>query len=371
MHTRYFDPDAGLGFTRQCIATALQSLSMREAHFGGPAPQVPPLSKIAQQRWGNVDRELVAHIKAAVPGAGTGVGEWGAELVAPDSRYSNEFIEYLSGVTAFDRLPLREVPRNVTIHGASSGATAYWIGESKGAKMTSLAFDADVDTSSRKIAAIVAFANELLRDASQATERWIRDALKAAVSKAIDSKFFSADAAIADVSPAGILNGVSPITTTSTPAGDLRALIAVFATAKNINESLVIVTTPTLAAAIAMTALAGGGPQLDLGPGGGELGGLRVVTSDNVPAQAIILLSTRDVWKVDLGLAVSLSRDAMLEQDSAPTGATDTPVAATATFTSMFQEDSSALRIVRNVNFGRLRPAGAVAWINNANYAVS
>lgn len=94
----------------------------------------------------------------------------------------------------------------------------------------------------------------------------------------------------------------------------------------------------------------------------------KVVTGDNVDPSDIILIKPSDVWKIgDSGLQVSVSREAMIEQDTAPTGATDTPAAASATMVSMFQEDSTAIKVVRRINFKKRR-ANAVQWISNADY---
>jgi hypothetical protein len=57
----------------------------------------------------------------------------------------------------------------------------------------------------------------------------------------------------------------------------------------------------------------------------------------------------------------------MIEQSDAPSGATDTPVAASTKFTSMFQAESTAIKVVRSMNFQKRR-SNAVAYIGNAAY---
>ena len=92
------------------------------------------------------------------------------------------------------------------------------------------------------------------------------------------------------------------------------------------------------------------------------------MVGDNVGAGDVILLKPSDIWKIgDLGVTFSASTEAMIEQDTVPTGATDMPTAASANFTSMYQEESVALKVVRPINFG-VRRAGAVAYIGNADY---
>ena len=102
--------------------------------------------------------------------------------------------------------------------------------------------------------------------------------------------------------------------------------------------------------------------------GGGSLLGDAVITGDNVNANHILLLKPSDIWRIgDMGVEVSISREAMIEQDSVPTGATDTPVAASANMTSMFQSESTAIKVVRPINFAKRRTS-AVAYISDADY---
>lgn len=64
---------------------------------------------------------------------------------------------------------------------------------------------------------------------------------------------------------------------------------------------------------------------------------------------------------------MSISREAMIEQDTSPTGATDTPAAASANPTSMFQSESTANKVVRSIKFAKRR-ASAVAFVTGADY---
>ena len=82
----------------------------------------------------------------------------------------------------------------------------------------------------------------------------------------------------------------------------------------------------------------------------------------------MIMLKPADIYRIgDSGVQVSISREAMIEQDTAPTGATDTPTGASANFTSMFQSESTAIKVVRSINFAKRR-ASAVAVVTGADY---
>lgn len=366
---RKADPEdkfQGQAHTRRLIARALAHISMKQGEFQSAA-------EIAEHRWGRTNPNLVATMKAGVAGAGSGSGEAWAELVAMDGRFTGDFIEYLYSMTVYDRLPLREIPANVTVKGQDGVATGYFVGESK-AIPASVASGSTVNLTPLKVGAISVVSNELLADSTPSAEMLIRDSLVQAASQKIDNVFLSTSAASAGVSPAGILNGLSAGGSAgNTPAhviADIQALLANFITGKYASD-LYIVTSPTLAAALGMMVNSLGLPAFPnstLTQKGGTFQGYPVVTGHNVGSGDVIMLSPRDIWKIgDSGVQISVSQEAMIEQDSAPTGETDTPTAASATLTSMFQEESTAFKIVRRINW-KLRRADAVTYIGDASY---
>ena len=360
--THKADPDEkfkGQSFTRMVIAKAVAHLD-----------QISPLA-VAETRWGKSNPMLVSVIKEAVAGGGSGSSEWGAELVAADTRYTGDFIEHLNSMTVFDKLGLREVPANVAIKGQDGAATGYWVGQSKSIPVSAQSFST-VSLSPLKVAALAVVSNELLRDSSPAAEMLVRDALVEASSQRIDGTFLSNADLASGVSPAGILNGLSEGSSAGTDAdalrADIKALYAGFIAAKNAS-GLKLVMNPSLAKAIQLLTNALGLTEF---PGitqdGGTLLGDTVVTGDNVNVKHIILLKPSDIYRIgDTGVQVSISREAMIAMDNAPAGASDTPVGETAAMVSMFQTESTAIKVVRAINFA-LRRSDAVAYINNADY---
>lgn len=357
----------GQNYTRMVIAKA-------QAHLMFKRDGVPIRpSEIAEERWGKTNPTLVAIMKAnEVPGGGTGSGEWGRLLVQADTRYTGDFIEFLYGMTVFDKLPLREIPANVAVKGQDGAATAYWVGESKAIPNTSATFTS-TNLAPLKVGAIAVCSNELLEDSSPAAEGLVRDAIGEASAQRIDTTFLSATAASAGVSPAGMLNGVSATAASGVDASalraDLKAVLATFDTAKD-SGTLTIVTTRALARSVALMFNNLGTAQDFPGstPTGGTWMGYPVIVGDNVPSGDIIVLNPREIYKIgDSGVRVSVSDVAMIEQSSAPTGATDTPVAASQVFTSMFQEESTAIKVVRRINFAKRRST-AVGVITGGDY---
>jgi HK97 family phage major capsid protein len=356
----------GQNFTRMVIARAVAHMNILSGNGGITDPVV-----IAQKRWGKTNPTLVEVIKASVAGGGSDSGEWGAELVQADNRFTGDFIEYLNSRTVFNQLPLREVPANITIKGQDGAATGYWVGQSKGIPVSAADFSS-VSLTPLKAAALAVVSNELLRDSTPAAEGLVRDALVEAAAQRIDTTFLGAVAAVAGVSPAGLLNGVTGIASSGTDGdglrGDIKALYEVFITAKNAT-GLWFVMNPSLAKAISLMTNALGQKEFpSITATGGTLEGDPVVTGENVSGDDLILLKPSDIWKIgDGGVEVSMSRDATIEQDTAPQGASDTPVAASANMVNMFQTESTAIKVVRSMNFAKRR-THAVQYIEGAHY---
>jgi hypothetical protein len=359
----------GQNFTRLVIARAVAHMNLVSGTLGDTSPVA-----IAEKRWGRSNPTLVELIKAGVAGGGSGSGEWGAELVQADTRYTGDFIEYLNSMTVFNRLPLREVPANIAVKGQDGAATGYWVGQSKGIPATTADFST-VNLTPLKVAALAVVSNELLRDSTPAAEQLVRDALVEAAAQRIDTTFLSADAASSGVSPAGLLNGVSAIPASGSLAEalreDIKSLYAPFITAKNAT-GLQLVMNPALAKSLQLMTNALGQTEFPLiSTSGGSLLGDAVVTGDNVNAEYMILLKPSDIWKIgDGGVEISMSRDATIEQDTTPAGASDTPVALANNAVSMFQTESTAIKVVRSMNFAKRR-THAVQYVSGALYGGS
>lgn len=358
------DKFKGQSFTRILIAKAAAFSAMREGDFTTPA-------EIAQKRWGQTHPNLVNVIKAGVAGGGTGSGEWGAELADSNTRFTGDFIEFLYAMTVFDRLPLRSVPARVHIKGQDGAATGYWTGESKGIAVSKPDFS-DVELTPLKVGAIAVCSKELIADSSPSAEMWIRDSIAQASGQRVDTTFLSTTAASAGVSPAGILNGLSAYSPSGTDAAavraDLMTLYTGFLTAKNAS-GLVQVMTPSMAKALSLLVNSLGQVEFPgLNADGGTLLGDKVFTGDNVTPGDWILLKPSDIWKIgDGGIEVSMSDSATIEQDSAPAGAGDTPVAASATLMSLWQTEQVGFKVVRRINYAKRRTS-AVTVLSDAEY---
>lgn len=361
--TKNQDPEdryKGQSFTRIAIAKAL-----------GKIHDVSPVV-IAQKRWGATHPKFVEYIKAAVAGGGTGSGEWGAELAQSDTRFNGDFVEYLYGLTVFDRLPgMKAIPLNVHVKGQDGAAIGYWVGESKGIPMSKLDFS-DVDLRGTKLGALTVISRELMEDSDPSAEQLVRDGLAEAIAQKLDTTFLGSAAAVSGVSPAGILNGVTPTNASGADAAavrtDMQTLLYPFVTNK-MASGITLIMNPATAMALGWLINALGQPEFPgLNQNGGTLNGLPVLVGDNVTPGQIIAIRAADVWRIgESGVQVSMSTEATIEQSDGPTGATDTPSDMSTPRTSMFQEDSVAFKVTRRVNFQKRR-AAAVQYIDNAEY---
>ncbi len=352
----------GQKYTRLVIAKALAFLE-----------QSNPIAIARRRGWDKQDPTLFRLIQKAneIASGGTDSGEWGAELAEADTRYTGDFIEFLYSMTVFDRLPLRQVPANVHIKGQDGAATGYWVGQSKAIGVSKPDFS-DVELTFLKVAALAVVSNELLRESSPAAEQLVRDALVQASAQRVDTTFVSAAAASSGVSPAGILNGVSAIPATGWDAdalrADIKSLYAEFISAKNAT-GLQFVMNPALAKSISLMRNALGQREFpELNAGGGSLEGDPVTTGDNVNPLHLILLKPSDIYRIgDTGVQVSVSRDATIEMSSAPIAAADVPTGQTQNPVSMFQTESTAIKVVRSINFAKRR-THAAQFVADAEY---
>jgi HK97 family phage major capsid protein len=313
--------------------------------------------------------------KANVNGGTTQDTTWAAPLVQYQD-FAGDFIDYLRPMTIVGKfgagnIPgLTRVPFNVRIAGQSSGGTAAWVGEGKPKPLTKFDFTSTT-VPFTKVAAISVVTEELLRFSSPSADRLVRDGLAGAVIARLDIDFIDpGKAAVANVSPASILNGVTPIAPTGTGDADdirkdIRSLWAPFIAANNPPTTAVYIMTATTALALSMMTNTLG--QLEF-PGltmaGGTLNGVPVIVSeylDNSAGSAgglVVLVNARDVWLADDGgVTIDLSREASLQMDDSPTNAADTGTEAS--LVSMWQTNSVAFRAEREIYWAKRRSTAA------------
>lgn len=356
----------GTAFTRYAIALARSKGNLMQAQ------------EIAKG-WEDSTPEVATVLKAAVAAGTTTDPAWAGPLVEYQNMAS-EFIELLRPQTIIGRIQgLRRVPFNIKMPGQTSGSSVNWVGEGAPKPVSALAFDT---TTLRftKAAGIVVLTDELVRFSNPSAEAIVQGDLIASMTQFLDRDFVDpAKAEVADVSPASITNGVTPIQASGTTAdalkADVRALYAAFLAENMTPAGSVWIMTPTMAMTIGMMQNALGQPEFPgIDMNGGTFFGLPVVVSENIPRQAevagppaipagerIILAKASEILLADDGgVTIDVSREASLQMDGAPTAGAQSLV-------SLWQNNMVALRAERFINWKRRR-LQAVGYINSANY---
>ena len=365
------EPGIAMARYAMCLVAAKghheTAFRLAERHY----PQTEAVVKTlkAQSEGANLQHMLMT--KAAVPAGTTTDGTWAAPLVYANT-WAGDFIEYLRPRTLIGQAQFRRVPFNVRIAGQTSGGAAYWVGQGKPKPVTKFDFNATTIPFT-KVAAISVITQELARFSDPSAEALVRDSLADAVIAEVDTKLFSADAAVSNVSPAGLLNGVSPVADPATDdPDDIRcALLALWAgwDATNMGARPAYYTTPAVARSLAFKRDALGNMAFPgVTPFGGSLDGVPLRVSQylsdlNVTAGGpLILVDESEIFLADDGnVTVDASEQASLQMDDSPTNSSSATVTATS-MVSMWQTNSIALRAERFVWWGKRR-AGAVAYI--------
>lgn len=336
------------------------------------------------KRWDDTPH-VETVLKAAVAAGTTTDTNWAKPLVEY-SDMASEFAELLRPATILGRIDgLRRVPFNIKVPRQTGGASASWVGEGAPKPVSSLAFDS-ITLGHTKVSGIVVMTDELVRFSNPAAEDIVRRDLVETIGGLIDKDFVDpAKAAVSEVSPASITNGVTPVVASGTTAdhlrADVQALMGKFITANMSLSGAVWIMTETQALAIAMLLNPLGQPEFPgLSISGGTAGtffGIPVILSENIPAQEevtgppavpagsrIILAKASEIMLADDGqVMLDASNQASLQMDSAPT---NPPVAATV-MVSLWQMNMVGIRAERFINWTKRR-AGAVQYITGAAY---
>lgn len=317
-------------------------------------------------------------MRAAVAAGTTQDATWASPLVVAQNMAS-EFIELLRPATILGRIPgLRRVPFNISMPRATAGTSTGWVGEGAMKPVTNMAFDT-VTLRWAKAASIVVLTDELVRFSNPSAEAVVRQDMIAAMAQFLDRQFVDpAVAAVTNVSPASITNGVTPVTATGTTAAAFRADVKslfnlLFAgNLSTVGGVWIMTQTQALALALMQNSL---GQQVfpTISAEGGTLLGYPVITSENIPSTGgspvdgfpIIFLIAREVMLADDGqVVIDASNQASLQFDSAP----DSPPTASTNLQSLWQANLTALKAERFITWLKRRST-VVQFIQNAKYA--
>lgn len=234
------------------------------------------------------------------------------------------------------------VPENVRVLFGDNPDAAF---VREGAEIPILQSDlSTVVMTPKRISAIQIITQELARSNA---EHLLSKAIITSTAKAESEAFISTNAA-APEAPAGVLNGLTPLTGTVSLADDVATLVAGFE--GDLSQAVLVVSPKTA------IKLAGIYPTAGIG---GDIGGLAIVANHAVPNDLMAIIEPQRILLTDSGVDFEISKDATLvmrdELDNTVTGELN-----------LFQRQLQAARINRYIDW---KPAaGAVAVITGGTY---
>jgi HK97 family phage major capsid protein len=320
----------------------------------------------------------VLAIKAATAAATTTDASWAGPLVAYTVNVA-EYAELLRPLTIIGRIPgLTRVPFNIQFPVENSSAQVGWVGENAPKPVSQGAFST-ATLRWAKAAGITVGTEELFRFSNPAAEGILRNQMLRQMVQFLDRQFVDpAVAAVPNVSPGSITNGITSIGASGTTATALRTDITTLINSLLLNNQTltgaVFIGTQQQAMQLSMM-------QNSLGqdifptmtPTGGTVFGIPYVASENLPAiggspangYPLILAIAPEILLADDGTTlIDVSREASVQMNTTP----DSPPTASTVLVSFWQNNLVGIRAERWITWQRRR-ATAVGYISNARYA--
>lgn len=298
-------------------------------------------------------------------------GDPNVDTLAPVVDAQNEFIDLLRNQVVYSRIPgMRQVPiengRSVRIPRTASAVAAQWVGEGNSIPVEAPTFDS-ITIDPYKLGVICLSTEELMMRSDPAYERILRDQMVEAVAQAVDTTFISDTAAVAGVSPAGVLDGIAanaitmPAIPTAQQAIDCIEGLKLAMMQNNIMGPFVwVLSTRTVSKLRSLRSAIDTPlfPELT----SGQLQGYPVIESNNVPtnllgggeAPMILMKGAEMYFGMGNGVDIAISREAYIQSDNAPA----TPPTGGV---SLYQQQMVALRITMMTSWARRRDE-AVSW---------
>ena len=284
-------------------------------------------------------KELALSTKALVPPATTGDAPWAGALTGVSDLMSG-FLAIARSQSLLGRIPgLRRIPFNTRIPVENQAASYAWVAQGGPKPVSQMAFGQGVTIDIKKATGIVVFTRELIRLLAPGTEDALRDSLLNGLTTFTDTSFLSTDATVAGTKPAGILNGLTPVTATGDIHADILALLDAFYTARPDAQEVVLIAGPRKAAQIQGGTTWMSGVEL---PG---MGYPLVITS--AAGTNVIACDPSAIFYADGGLEIDVSDKAAFQMNSTP----DNPATAATVIRSMWQDNLVAFKVERTLNW--------------------
>lgn len=281
-----------------------------------------------------------------------------ATFAGPLAMYgvAHEALTLLRGASILGALEpkFRRVPfRTKVARETGSGTGGAWIGEGLSTPVAATAYDT-LQQEAYRAGKIVVLSKELLKLGDPDAEREVRTTVIAGVGAFLDEQLLTNTVTLsAGLRPAAITNGATAVTSTGSTAAqmtaDLNGLIAAISTT---GAALTWIMRPLTAARISATL---GAAAADIPR---TLFGIPLTLSANGPQQITLVDAANILYSDDGGFDVSISEQANIQLDDAPTD----PAVAASVFVSLFQRNLWGVRVTRWLAYLRAQ-TGAVSYM--------
>lgn len=339
-----------------------------------------PIHQVMQERYGeNEELKAVSSVvnttKAAQNPAMTTTPSWAGDLV---DQSMAAFIDLLRPTTVIPKLPLKmfsfdgygsikipvrntaAYPQNLQSSFRAEGAPIRVGSASIGSKTLT----------EKNMAVISTYTDEIVRRSTNSIEQMIREWIIQDSSEALDKAFLGASAAVAGVSPAGMLNGIAALDTAASAGASLANIQADLKgrmqrlASLNMGQSPVWIMHNSRQISLA-TLLTAVGTLAYPSISSGTLLGAPVVTSTSCDPNTVILLDAAQIAFAYNNVEFQYTNVATLHEES--DAATVSNIDGAAPVRSLFQTNTSAIKANYWLDFAKLLDGSvqsitAVAW---------
>jgi HK97 family phage major capsid protein len=214
---------------------------------------------------------------------------------------------------------------------------------------------------------------ELARFSDPSAELLVRNEMIEGLTRFFDGIFVSTTAAVSNVQPAGILNGISGTAAGATTAVrfryDMNVIIQQMITDNRDPSKLVLLMSAGTAMSLGSMINSLANPEFPgINAKGGEYLGIPIVVSQALGTN-IILIDPGDILIAeDPSVRIDVSREATIEMDTAPAVGESSPITTVSTIKSFWQNNLVGIR-AEQFRTWKVARSSAVRYISGAAYA--
>jgi HK97 family phage major capsid protein/HK97 family phage prohead protease len=328
----------------------------------------------AKRSWPD-NPEIQAHIRTVIEAGDTTTSGWASQLIPSAQQMDGEFLDMLRDKIVIGRIPgLRRVPFNVSVPLQSGAGTYGYVGEGAPKPVTKPTYGS-ATLRFEKAAGIIVITQELARFSTPSAELLVRDEMIKGLTAYFDSVFVSAGAAVTNVMPAGILNGISATAASGTTAAFFRknfdTTMQKMITNKRDPAQLVILMSAGVAMTLSSMINSLGQQEFpSINATGGNYLGVPIVTSQALGTNIVLIDPSDILLAEDPGVAIDISTEASVEMDDAPTVGESSPATQITTLKSFWQNNLVGIRC-EQFRTWKVARSSAVEYISGAAYALS